>query len=122
VPNVSTCANDCVLPDFCAGFDDGVRLDRYSLSDLGTRIDNRAWMNSRRECNRLGRQLEHKLLEGLGWICDANLSGGDGLGKIRWNEDRRGARFAQESNILSVRKKADLSGRRFRERCSARDF
>src|SRR4029453_14196542 len=65
---------------------------------------------------------QSRLLEGPWWILDANLSGGDGLGKIRWNEDGRGARFAQESNVFSIRKKTDLPRSRFCERRSARDF
>jgi hypothetical protein len=50
------------------------------------------------------------------------LSGGDRLDKISRNENGRGARFAQESNIFSIGKKTDLSGSRFRERRSTCDF
>ena len=79
-------------------------------------------MNTGCEVDRLRREFEHDLLEGLGWIGDPNLSGGNLLAKIKRNEDGGGARFAQESNVFSIHKKTNLSRGRFRERCSARDF
>src|SRR5438128_11155796 len=105
MPNVRSCADDCVVADFGASFDDRVRLDRHPLPQLSAWIDNRAWMNTGCEGDRLRREFEHDLLEGLGRIGDPNFSGGNLLAKIKRNEDGGGARFAQESNVFSIHKK-----------------
>src|SRR5437667_12298086 len=102
MPNVRSCADDCVVADFGASFDDCVRLDRHPLSKLRAWINNRAWMNTGCEGDRLRRELKDDLLKGLGWIRNANLSHGNLLGKIRLNEHGGSARFAQESNVFSI--------------------
>ncbi len=122
MPDVRSCADDRVVADLGACFDDYVRLDRHAFSELSARIDDRAWVNPWREGDRFRREFEHNLLECFGWIGDANLTGGNRLGEIRRNEHCGGARSAQESNVFSVHKKTDLTGGRFRERRSAGDF
>src|SRR5262249_47727018 len=87
-------ADDRVVADFSAGFDDHIRLDRHALTQTNAWIDNGALMNARRKRNRLWRQLKHDLLKSLGRIRNANLRGSDRLGKLKWHEDSRRARLA----------------------------
>src|SRR2546422_11208394 len=108
MPNVRSCADDCVVADFGASFDDRMRLDRHPLPQLSAWIDNRAWMNTGCEGDRLRREFEHDLLEGLGRIGGTNFSGGILLATNKRNKDGAQPRFAmgakkcsrsQESNI-----------------------
>src|SRR6266571_1241441 len=74
VTNVTSRANERIIADSCPGLDDRVRLDRDTFSEMRAWINHRPWVNTRRKCDRLGREFEHNLLESLGWIGDANLS------------------------------------------------
>src|SRR5262249_18916715 len=65
VPDVTTRANDRVVADFCAGFDDRQRLNRNTLAKLSAWIDDRARMNTGCVGDRLRREFEDDLLEGL---------------------------------------------------------
>src|SRR6266404_4299777 len=120
--NVAPCPDHSAVTDLRTGFDDRVRLERDAFSELGTWIDNRAWMDTRRKRDRVWSEFEHDLLEGFCRIRYANLRGWNDLRKVRRNKNGGGARFTQGPHIFSIRKKTDFARSCFRERRSTSDF
>src|SRR6266498_6068845 len=120
--DVTSCADGSVIADSRPGLDDYVRLDRHTFSELDACIDDRARMNTTRECDRLRREFEHDLFEYLNRNGNANLRGCNRFGKIRRNENCRSVCFAQERSIPWVRVKADFSRYGFTERGRAADL
>src|SRR5215475_6864070 len=65
VSDVAARANDRLVADPCAGVDDRQRLNRNALAELNAWIDDSAWMNARREGDRLRREFEQHLFKCL---------------------------------------------------------
>src|SRR4029079_13846554 len=75
VSDIAACANDCVIADSCAGFDDRQRLNRNAIAQLNAWIDDRAGMNTGRETDSLWSEFEQYLFESFARIGNANLRG-----------------------------------------------
>ena len=63
VSDVAPRANDRVVADSCAGFDNRQRLNRNALAELNAWIHDCGRMNTGRESNRARCEFEQNLLE-----------------------------------------------------------
>src|SRR5439155_1737359 len=93
--NAGVLTDHHVASDLRARFNDGERLNRCGRINHRIARDDRAWMNTRREADRLRRELQNNLLECLRWMRDADLRWRDRLREINRHKRSRRIRLAQ---------------------------
>ena len=122
MPNVTPGANDRAGSNSRAGFDHHQRLNGNVIAQFRPRVNDCAWMNSRREFYRWRRELGNDLLECFRRIFHPNCCCSDWFGKIGRHNHGGGARFAQLRDVTRIVEKRDLMDGRFCQRSCAGDF